>query len=242
MTAPATVAPTVTTRTPAPTRFGHLVDGPFAWANDATYVTIPLVPVGPSDAVRALLRRSTELVARVTYEVDRDDLMRRALTVPLPSPHVTKHPGTQALEQLQTWLSMPLGDILSIVGLSVSTRQFWRNNPTAPVRPAKAGRILRFRTAVGLLVGQVGPERARHLLHSEGWLKPLDEVRLVALEARVRDQLAPEPLTAPAALAALTPAQLLAAVASSGDEAAQRVLESSRDVVPAASAPEDDAG
>ncbi|GAA2165135.1 hypothetical protein [Pedococcus bigeumensis] len=237
---PTIIKPTVTTRTPAPTGSGFLLEDPFAWANDATYVTIPLVPL-PSEALRALLRRSAELVARVKYELDRDDEARRAVTAPAVGPQ-PKHPGTQALEQLQSWLALPLDDIVAVVGLSPSTRQFWRNNPSAPVRPAKAGRLLRFRTAVGLLVGDIGLDRARHLLHSEGWLTPLDEAQLVALEARVREQLSPGPLTAPPALAALTPEQLLAAVKPHTGEAAQRRLETPRDAASAAPAQEDDAG
>lgn len=152
------------------------------------------------------------------------------------------HSGTEALDQLQKWLGLPLDDIVTVVGLSPSTRQFWRNNPSAAVRPGKAGRLLRFRTSVGLLVGAVGAEQARHVMHDEGWLEPLDEARLVAFEARVRRQLAPEPRTAPAGLAALSREQLLGAVMGRGGEVAQRRLESSRDGAVTGSVQEDDAG
>lgn len=239
MTATPTLDPRkVTTRTPAPTGFGFLVEQPFAWANDATYVTMPLVPGLGSQALRALLRRSADMIARVTFEVDRDDAVRDLMASAVPA----KHPGTVALEELQAWLAMSLDDIVSVVGLSPSTRQFWRNNPGAPVRPAKAGRLLRFRTAVGLLVGSLGLEPARHVLRSEGWLVPLDEERLVALEGRVREHLAPEPLAAPPSLATLTREQLLARVSPGPQEAAQRRLESARDGAITETASEDDAG
>lgn len=243
------------TRTPAPAGSGAWVDEPFDWANDATYVTLPLVSEPASEALQALLRLSADVIARVTSELDRDRHLRRTLAAPvLVAPRVAtspfpdapsspaKHPGVQALEQLQDWLGLPLADILSVVRLSPSTRQFWRNNPRAPVRPDKAGRLLRFRTAVGLLVGALGLERARHALHSEGWLKPLDEARLVAFEARVREQLTSGHVTAPDGLAALTEKQLLAAVHPRSGEDAQRLLESSRDGAPDAFTAKDGGG
>lgn len=254
--------------TPAPRDSAAFVEEPFAWANDATYVTVP-VGVAKSEALDALLRRSMLVVEQVTLELAREGALRAAMRVgsravaeaaggakSLVASRVHParvaegagdvavrqvHPGTEALDQLQEWLGLPLDGIVAVVGLSGSTRQFWRNNPTAAVRPSKAGRLLRFRTAVGLLVGSVGLEQARHMLHSEGWLQPLDETRLVALEARVREQLSPGPLVAPPGLGDLTREQLLAASASSG-EAVQRRLESARDTAAVLPFSEDDEG
>lgn len=245
--------------TPAPKNSAAFLEDPFAWTNDATYVTVP-VGVVKSEVLEALLRRSMLVVEHVAEELARESTLRTAVravagaaggakslvasrvhparaegvgATEYPDDVVvrTVHPGTEALDQLQDWLALPLDEIVAVVGLSGSTRQFWRNNPTAVVRPSKAGRLLRFRTAVGLLVGSIGLERARHVLHDEGWLRPLDEVRLVALEARVREQLSPGPLLAPPGLEGLSREQLLAASAPSG-EAEQRRSESARDTAP----------
>lgn len=108
------------------------------------------------------------------------------------------HPGTEALRQLQEWLNLPLDHIAQLAGLAPSTRAYWRNNPTAPIRPGKTGRLLRFRTSLGLLVAEVGVEAARDGLHSQGWLdQRMDEPRLAAFEAWVHRQLTPEGLVAP---------------------------------------------
>lgn len=117
-------------------------------------------------------------------------------------PATAEHPGNVALRDLQTWLQMPLDSIVGLAGLSASTRAFWRQNPSAPIRPSKTGRFLRFHTAVGLLVGSQGPDQARATLRGEGWLNGVfDEDRLVELETRVRNELVPQGLQAPAYLA-----------------------------------------
>ncbi len=109
------------------------------------------------------------------------------------------HPGTIALRELQEWTGLGLDALVALVGLAPSTRAYWRNNPTAPVRPTKAGRLLRLRSAVGLLVGDAGLETARLILRSEGWLdEALDDGRLGELELRVRQVLLPEGLKPPA--------------------------------------------
>jgi hypothetical protein len=256
------------TGTPAPKGSEDVLEKPFAWANDATYVTVPMVASARSEALEVLLRQSMLIADQMSLELARESALAAVLrvgsravvdaadaavdvvsrvasrvgaqsTVTHDRPARGVHPGTEALQQLQEWLNLPLDEIVSIVGLAPSTRQFWRNNPTAEVRPSKAGRLLRFRTAVGLLVGDVGIEQGRHILHGEGWLEPLDEARLVALEARVREQLSPGPLSAPPGLTDLSREQLLAAAHPSG-EAAQRRLESSRDTPALALTDEDD--
>ena len=120
-------------------------------------------------------------------------------------PDPVSHPGTEALRQMQEWLNLPLDRIVQVAGLGPSTRAYWRSHPTAPIRRGKTGRLLRLRSAVGLLVGTLGPERARALLHAEGWLgEPMDESRLAALEARVREQFVPGGLRPPAQLVGLS--------------------------------------
>ena len=268
-----TLRDTMTTGTPAPRDSQTLLEDPFAWACDATYVLLPVVKAPRSEALDALRQRSMYFVSVVDEELARhrdlrlrmlgqqareavsataarvssaasDALSRlsRQADVAPTTPQRTTHPGTEALDQLQAWLGLPLDDLMGIVGLSTSTRQYWRNHPEAAVRPAKAGRLLRFRTSVGLLVGALGVEQARHVMHAEDWLKPLDEARLVAFEARVRAELSPEPRRAPAGLAGLTRSQLLAGVADRTEEVAQRRLESSRGGEAVGSAQEDDAG
>ncbi|GAA1477098.1 hypothetical protein GCM10009623_15440 [Nocardioides aestuarii] len=267
-----TLMGSTTAGTPAPSSSDLLLRKPFSWTEDATYVTLPMVRTHRSEALEALLQHSLSVVSRVEAELARDQHLRFAARAQeavaaassaasraastaagvltrsrAAKPHAVGtdrcvHPGTEALDQLQGWLNMPLDDIVAVVGLSPSTRAFWRRNPTAAVRPGKAGRLLRFRTSVGLLVGAVGAEEARHVLHDERWLEPLDEARLVALEARVRRQLAPEPPIAPAGLANLSRQQLLAAVTDRDGEVVQRQLESSRDGEFVGPVQEDDAG
>lgn len=112
------------------------------------------------------------------------------------------HPGTAALEELKTWLALPLDTIVGLVELSPSARAWWRSHPTAPVRPDKAGRLLRFRAAVGLLVGHIGAEAARQRLHGGGWLEGrLTDARLAEFEALVHQEFVPA-LTLPPRLAA----------------------------------------
>ena len=263
-----TMTGSMTAGTPAPSGSDPLLRESFSWTEDATYVTFPLVRTFRSGALEGLCERSLMVVSVVDTELAHDQeiwLARRARAAWSKVSAVAStasgvlarsgesesestgtgrevHPGTQALDQLQEWLGLPFDDIVTVVGLSPSTRQFWRNNPSAAVRPGKAGRLLRFRTAVGLLVGAIGAEQARHVMHDEGWLEPLDEARLVAFEARVRRQLAPEPRTTPAGLARLSREQLLEAVMDQGGEVAQRLLESSRDGEVAGPVQEDDAG
>ena len=139
------------------------------------------------------------------------------------------HPATAATAELAGWLQMSLDAVVELVGLAASTRAHWRNNPTAPVRPSKSGRLLRLHTAVGLLVGEQGLERARAELYAGGWLTgPLDEARLADLEAHVRDVLLPNGLQPPAYLAAggLSREQILARTTSGApDEERQRLAE-----------------
>lgn len=112
-----------------------------------------------------------------------------------------EHPGTVALRELQEWLDLGLDAIVTLVELSPSTRAYWRSNPTAPLRPTKAGKLMRLRVAVGLLVGELGADEARSTLRGEGWLAdPLDETKLARLEIRVRQALVPEGLQPPAYL------------------------------------------
>lgn len=150
-------------------------------------------------------------------------------SAPAPTGGPVEHPGTIALRDLQEWLDMPLDSIVGLAGLGASTRAFWRNNPTAPVRPSKTGRFLRLHTAIGLLVGAQGVERARLTLRGEGWLShDLDERRLTGLEARVRNELMPEGLNAPAYMSqgGLTRRQLRAhMLANTDNEQAQQALE-----------------
>lgn len=126
----------------------------------------------------------------------------------------SEHPGTVAVRELGQWLDMPLDNVVKLVGLSPSTRQWWREHPDAPLRPGKAGRLMRLRTAVGLLVGAVGAAEARALLVREHWLDALlDDTRLRVLEAGVRGVLRPSGLTLPAGVAdrlasGLTPERL----------------------------------
>lgn len=140
-----------------------------------------------------------------------------------------EHPGNIALRDLQGWLGMPLDTLVGLAGLSASTRAFWRNNPTAPIRPSKTGRFLRLHTAIGLLVGNQGVEKARLTLRGEGWLSEVfDERRLIELETRVRNELMPDALQPPAYLSrgGLTRKQLRARMlADAGNERAQQDLE-----------------
>lgn len=265
-----TMTGSTTAGTPAPLGSDLLMRDTLSWAEDATYVILPVVRTQRSDALEALLQHSLWVVSRVDAELAREQPLwvavraqgaaaasaaakvastaagvltrSRAAKSDVAGTGRDVHPGTEALDQLQEWLGMPLDDIVAVVGLSPSTRAFWRRNPAAAVRPGKAGRLLRFRTSVGLLVGTVGAEQARHVMHDEGWLEPLDEARLVAFEARVRRQLAPGPRVAPAGLAGLSRAQLLGAVTDRDEEVAQRRLESSRDGEVVGPVQEDDAG
>jgi len=126
-----------------------------------------------------------------------------------------EHPGTTALRDLQAWINMPLDAIVTLAGLSPSIRSYWRQHPTAPVRPTQGGRLLRLHTAVGLIVGEIGLEQARSVLHNEGWLTgTYDEKRIVQLEVRLREVLLPEGLQPPAYLTGggLTREQLRARV------------------------------
>lgn len=138
------------------------------------------------------------------------------------------HPATAAVNDLRSWLNLPLDTLVACVGLSPSVRQFWRQYPESSVRD-KTGRLLRLHTAVGLLVGAVGADHARSALSSEGWLaQPLDDSRLVQLEARIRGILRPGPLTMPAHLAGGLTAELLAQVSDPAGDLAQQHDERAR--------------
>ncbi len=203
---------------------------------DVTPVIRPSVPSESFDALveAFFVRRAATVVVggdvRVVVHDASPEL--RALTGSLTSSDSQAqavHPATSATAELAGWLQMPLDAVVELAGLASSTRAHWRNNPTAPVRPSKSGRLLRLHTAVGLLVGEQGPDRARATLHAGGWLtKPLDESRLADLEAYVRDVLLPEGLQPPAYLRndGLTRDQVLArTTAGAPDEARRRLAE-----------------
>lgn len=152
-------------------------------------------------------------------------IVRREYCVEPPA----AHPCTTALVDLRSWLDLPLDDLVSLAGLSPSSRQYWRENPDAPVRPGKAGRLLRLHAAVGLLVGSVGLDEAQAALRREGWLdERLDSTRLASLEDHIRRIVRPSGLSMPAHLAGgLTP-ELLAQVADPDDELLQQDSERPR--------------
>lgn len=200
-----------------------------AWAANATPVTAPPGRSEPYEALLATLagpsgwtlvhRNATALITGATVTEQRPGT--------LSGPAV--HPGTAALDDLQGWLSLSLDELVRLVGLSPSARAWWRQHPDAPVRPNKAGRLLRFHTAVGLLVGELGPEAARSKLHEGGCLTGhLDEQRLATLEAAVQDVVSGELQAPPALTAGLSRAQLAAALANVEDELAQQRSESTR--------------
>ncbi len=217
------------------------VTGHDVWRDDiqAKFPTeTPVVrPVGKTESFDRLLHSVfTRTSGRVVVVTSQDGLvihgsdaaeLVRAMFGPDQSEKV--HPATAATEALAGWLQMSLDSVVAIVGLSSSTRAHWRNNPEAPVRPTKSGRLLRLHSAVGLLVGNLGPERARAKLLNENWLsEPLDEHRLAALEAAVRDVHLPDGLQPPAYLleGGLSRDEVLARMADSSlDEARQRVNE-----------------
>lgn len=122
-----------------------------------------------------------------------------------------QHPCTAAVAELRDWLDVSMDSVVTMVGLAPSTRAFWRNNPDAPVRSTGTKRLLRFRTAVGLLVGGLGRERARELLTETRWLTRVSDTDgLVAFESWVRRELDPEPMVAPSHLSGLTRQELAA--------------------------------
>jgi hypothetical protein len=212
---------------------------------DATPVTRPSVPSAPFLALDTLVnyitaRLGTPLVGDPhSVSRTRSGALGSALNK-TDAREGSVHPGTRALAELQGWLNLPLDQLVELAGLSASTRAFWRGNPTAPIRPGKTGRLLRLRAAVGLLVGSIGLTASRALLHREGWLdEPFDESRLVALEARVQQQLIPGGLVAPAHLREMTRDELAAAVVGESDEPAQLQLDREQAVQ---LDPDDDAG
>lgn len=217
------------------------VTGHDVWRDDiqAKFPTeTPVVrPVGKSESFDRLLHsvftRTSGRVVVVTSQggliihgTDTAELVR-AMFGPDESEKV--HPATAATDALADWLQTSLDAVVGIVGLSSSTRAHWRNNPDAPVRPTKSGRLLRLHSAVGLLVGNLGLERARAKLLNENWLsEPLNEQRLAALEAEVRDVHLPGGLQPPAYLlgGGLSRDEVLARMADSSlDEAHQRLIE-----------------
>lgn len=205
---------------------------------DQTPLTQPANPSKPFEVlVSGFFSRSnchviitTNDGARVSATIEPTDLVQEPLErFTLSANDPVEHPGNIALRDLQGWLGMPLDAIVGLAGLSASTRAFWRNNPAAPIRPSKTGRFLRLHTAIGLLVGEQGVEKARLTLRGEGWLaEAFDERRLIELETRVRNELMPDGLQAPAYLSrgGLTRKQLRARMlADLGDERAQQDLE-----------------
>ena len=194
------------------------------------------VPVEKSESLDRLLHSVfSGTSGRVVVVTSQDELVHGSNVAELVrvmfAPHASEkmHPATTATDALGEWLQMSLDSVVALVGLSPSTRAHWRNNPKAPVRPTKSGRLLRLHSAVGLLVGNLGLERARARLLTEGWLsEPLDEQRLAVLEAEVRDVHLPGGLQPPAYLleGGLSRHQVLARMAdSSTDDAHQRLIE-----------------
>lgn len=111
------------------------------------------------------------------------------------------HPATIATAELSEWLGIGLDAAVSLVGLAASSRQYWRENPEAPIRPGKAGRLMRLHTAVGLLVGAVGVPQAQARLRSGRWLdSAIDDDQLIALEQWVGNIVDPTDFSAPAFL------------------------------------------
>jgi len=193
-------------------------------------------PAGKTESLDRLLHSMfTRTSGRVVVVTSQDDILQGSDVAELvrvifaPHPSEGSHPATTATDSLAEWLQMSLDSVIALVGLSPSTRAHWRYNPKAPVRPSKSGRLLRLHSAVGLLVGSLGLERARAKLLTEGWLsEPLDEQRLAALEAAVRDVHLPGGLQPPDYLleGGLTRSQVLARLAdSSADDANQRLIE-----------------
>ncbi len=200
-----------------------------AWAANATPVT---APPGRSEPYEALLSTFAGLSGwtlvhrNTTASVTGATVAEQRLGT-WSGPSV--HPGTVALDDLQGWLSLSLDELVRLVGLSPSARAWWRQHPDAPVRPNKAGRLLRFRTAVGLLVGELGPDATRSKLHEGGCLSgQLDEQRLAALEAAVQEVVSGELQAPPALTAGLSRTQLAAALADVGDELVQQRSESTK--------------
>jgi hypothetical protein len=72
-----------------------------------------------------------------------------------------RHPGVEAASQLAQWLREPVASVMNLAGLSESTYHWWRANPTAEVKPGKAGRLLRLHAVVGLLVRRYGVNEVR---------------------------------------------------------------------------------
>lgn len=152
----------------------------------------PLIrPKHPSVAFEAVIRAS--MIGSQRYWVETSD----------------EHPCTTAVAELREWLDMPLDTVVSLVGLAPSTRAFWRNNPEAPIRNSGTKRLLRFRSAVGLLVALSGREQARARIASAGWLQRVgDTDGLVSFETWVHNEIDPDPIVAPAYLGGLTRQQL----------------------------------
>ncbi|MDN4172605.1 hypothetical protein QWY28_06600 [Nocardioides sp. SOB77] len=217
------------------------VTGHDVWRDDiqAKFPTeTPVVrPVGKTESFDRLLHsvftRTSGRVVVVTsndgvviHGSDAADLVQAMFG---PNQAEKTHPATAATEALAEWLQTSLDSVVALVGISPSTRAHWRKNPDAPIRPSKSGRLLRLHSAVGLLVGELGLERARAKLIADNWLStPLDDQRLSALEATVRDALLPDGLQPPAYLlgGGLNPNEVLARMAGSGlDEAHQRLLD-----------------
>lgn len=217
------------------------VTGHDVWRDDiqAKFPTeTPVVrPVGKTESFDQLLHSVfTRTSGRVVVVTSQDGVVVHGSDVAefvrvMFGPHQSEkaHPATAATDALAEWLQMSLDSVVALVGLSSSTRAHWRNKPDAPVRPTKSGRLLRLHSAVGLLVGNLGLERARAKLHNENWLsEPLDEQRLAALEAEVRDVHLPGGLEAPAYLlgGGLSRDEVLARMADNRlHEAHQRLIE-----------------
>lgn len=156
----------------------------------------------------ATIADTKEVVHALLSRADEPGASELVVLTMLADPHhyetgaPAEHPGTLALRDLQGWTNMPLDAIVNLAGLSPSLRSYWRQHPTSPVRPSQGGRLLRLHTAVGLIIGELGLDQARAVLHSEGWLAgQYEERRLVQLESRVRESLMPGGLQPPAYLA-----------------------------------------
>ncbi|WAX55542.1 hypothetical protein M6B22_13430 [Jatrophihabitans cynanchi] len=83
------------------------------------------------------------------------------------------HPGVVATRELVSWLARPQAEILQLVGLAESTVAYWRNTPTAEMKPNKGGRLLRLHAVVGLLVEHFGVDAVRRWMREHSYFDTL---------------------------------------------------------------------
>ncbi|SHG16960.1 hypothetical protein SAMN05443575_1564 [Jatrophihabitans endophyticus] len=77
------------------------------------------------------------------------------------APTAREHPAAIAARDLSRWLLATKADVVASVGLAESSLAYWRNVPTAEVKPNKAGLLLRLHAIIGLLVAQYGDQTVR---------------------------------------------------------------------------------